>query len=136
VCAYGLSSSLKKIKGVTEVTVSLNRGEAVIKLAPDNKVTLRQIREVVRQNGFSPKDARTRVAGKLFRKEGALLLNAGGSGEFALALSSSAKDQWQRLQILAAGQEVVVFGHVPADPSAPPEIQVLEVSVETEPRED
>ncbi len=123
------------MQGVTEATVSLNKGEAVVKFAPDSKITLRQIQETVRKNGFSPKDARIRVAGRLFNKDGTLLLNAGDSGEYALAASPSAKEQWQHLQTLATGQRVVVDGHVPTDPAKLPPVQVLEIRVEKEPVE-
>jgi copper chaperone CopZ len=54
-CAYGLEKSLKKIAGVKEVTVSLNKGTATLELKPGNKVTVKKIKEVIRVNGFTPK---------------------------------------------------------------------------------
>jgi len=56
-CAYGLEKSLKKIGGVEDVKVSLNDGKAIISLKPGNTVTLEQIQDIVRKNGFTPKEA-------------------------------------------------------------------------------
>lgn len=39
-CAYGTEQSLKKLAGVTSVTVSLNEGKASVTFAPDSETTL------------------------------------------------------------------------------------------------
>jgi hypothetical protein len=96
------------------VTVSLNRGTALVQLAPENKVTLEQIQRLVRKSGFTPKQARVRVEGRLTRRDAALFLNA-GKAQHALAPAPSAKEQWAALEKLASGQLVRVEGQAPGD---------------------
>jgi copper chaperone CopZ len=57
-CAYGLEKGLKKLKGVKDVTVSLNKGTAIVELKPGNKVTVEDIKKIVRKNGFTPKETK------------------------------------------------------------------------------
>lgn len=57
-CAYGLEKSLKKMQGVKGVKVSLNQGTATVELKPGNKVTVEDIKKVVRKNGFTPKETK------------------------------------------------------------------------------
>ncbi|MDE1975681.1 MAG: heavy-metal-associated domain-containing protein [Elusimicrobia bacterium] len=63
-CAYGMTKGLEKIKGVAKVVVSLNAGTATLDLAPGNEVTLKEIRRVVREHGFTPKEAKVTQAPK------------------------------------------------------------------------
>ena len=48
---------MRKIAGVQAVTVSLRDGLTVLDLRPDNKITLAQLRTVIKNNGFVSKDA-------------------------------------------------------------------------------
>ncbi len=48
---------MEKLPGVESATVKLNEGRAVLQLKPDNRVTIAQVRERVRQNGFTPRAA-------------------------------------------------------------------------------
>jgi hypothetical protein len=61
-----VSVSIEKLAGVRAVKVSLNEGRAVVELEPENKVTLADIRERVKRNGFTPQGAtvtlRARIA--------------------------------------------------------------------------
>ncbi|HVA67096.1 MAG TPA: copper ion binding protein [Elusimicrobiota bacterium] len=57
-CAHSMEEGLKKIKGVTKVAVSLNKGTATLDLAAGNKVSLEEIRQVVLKGGFTPEGAR------------------------------------------------------------------------------
>jgi len=61
-CAYGLEKSLKKIDGVKDVSISLNKGLATIELKPGNHVTIDDIKRVIEKNGFTPKETRV-IAG-------------------------------------------------------------------------
>ena len=74
-CAYGIEQGLKGLSGVEQVTVSLNDGYAEIHLAEDSRATLAEIREVIRKNGFTPKDTNVHVSGKVIQSnEGQFLL--------------------------------------------------------------
>ena len=63
-CAYGVEKGLRALPGVQEVTVSLNEGYAEADLAADSSTTLTQIREAIRKNGFTPKQATLRIEGE------------------------------------------------------------------------
>ncbi len=55
--AHAVRVALEKIDGVEAVEVSLNEGRARIRLRSGNHVGLDQIRNAVRQNGFTPREA-------------------------------------------------------------------------------
>ena len=57
-CAYGVEKGLKKLEGVKKAQVSLNKGTAVVELKPGNNVTVDQIKDIVKRNGFTPKETR------------------------------------------------------------------------------
>ena len=113
-CAYGMEKGLKKLKGVSEVKVSLNKGNAVIQFAADNKLVLADIRRVVRDGGFTPKQATVEISGTLQREGDELHLHA-GDVHYALKPSEKAKDAWQRLQEAGTGATVTVVGDARAD---------------------
>ncbi|WP_339840210.1 heavy metal-associated domain-containing protein [uncultured Maribacter sp.] len=69
-CAYGLERGLKKMDGLKNVRVSLNDGKAYIELSENNSLSLGQIQEEVKNNGFSAKKAEVVVEGKLFNENG------------------------------------------------------------------
>jgi hypothetical protein len=60
-----------KIEGVETVTVSLQRAVADIRLREGNRVTLEQIRRMVRANGFTPRDALVTAVGNPIGRGGA-----------------------------------------------------------------
>ncbi len=66
-CAYGLERGLKKMDGLEKVQVSLNDGKAYLELAENNSLSLKQIQEEVKKNGFSAKKAEVVIEGKLIK---------------------------------------------------------------------
>ena len=48
---------MQKIDGVQSVQVSLKEGTTALELRPDNRITLTQLRTVIKNNGFVSKDA-------------------------------------------------------------------------------
>lgn len=62
-CAYGIEKGLLALPGVEDVKVSLNDGYTEVTLAPDAKTSLADIRQVVLDNGFTPKAATVRLEG-------------------------------------------------------------------------
>jgi copper chaperone CopZ len=104
-CAYGIEKGLKKLPGVASVKVSLNDGYAEVTVAPGSSVSVAQIRRVIRDNGFTPKEARIDLEGTLQLIPRPQLL-AGGTS-YPLVLSSQAG--------IATGQRVKLTGVVAAD---------------------
>ena len=103
--------AVQKLDGVRSVAVSLNDGYADIVLASQNAVTVERIREAIRRNGFTPREARVRVSGTVVRRGEQLLLEVAGSGTaFLLAGSPEALE---RLAHAAGGSPVTLDGTVP-----------------------
>src|SRR5829696_4806312 len=69
-CAYcngTMSTALKKLDGVEAVDLAAEKGIAVIRLKPDNKVTLAMLRRAIKSVGYEARaaaiTARGRIAG-------------------------------------------------------------------------
>jgi hypothetical protein len=48
---------MRKVPGVAQVRVSLKDGLTILDLKPGNPVTLMELRQIIRNNGFVPKEA-------------------------------------------------------------------------------
>ena len=123
-CAYGTERGLSQIAGVTDVKVSLNDAKAVLELAPENEVTLQEIRRVIRNGGFNPRQARVEAVGelKLDEENDQRLLVLESGERFVLRPGLKTDDAerntqlsqaWQQFQQLEPGQRLVVQGVVP-----------------------
>ena len=55
--------AMQRVEGVQNVQVSLKDGLTVLDLRPENKVTLAQLRAVIKKNGFVSKDAQVTARG-------------------------------------------------------------------------
>ena len=104
-----MSVALQKIEGVENVDVSLNEGSATIKLKSHNKVTVEQVREVIRKNGFTPKDTRVRVAGKLIERNGKPALEVSGLDQ--VLLLSGPREKFVGLD-QRTGQAAILVGTI------------------------
>lgn len=56
---------MQKVEGVQNVRVGLKDGLTVLDLRPDNKVTLAQLRTVIKNNGFVSKEAQVTARGSV-----------------------------------------------------------------------
>lgn len=110
-CAYALERRLGGLDGVEGVTVSLNEGKAVVRLAAENRAALSDIREAVREAGFDPRGTTLRVAGTL-RQEGGRWVVMTPSGE-RFHVESAAGGAARAALRERAGRRVVVTGQVP-----------------------
>jgi copper chaperone CopZ len=88
-CAYAVRGALKKVAGVESVEVSLNKGLATVKLKGGNTAQPQELWEVVRKNGFSPKETRVVVRGMIGTSP-QLQLKVSGSNQM-LTLTGDAK---------------------------------------------
>lgn len=87
-CAYGLERGLKKMDGLQNVRVSLNDGKAYLELSKNNSLSLKQIQEEVRKNGFSAKKAEVVIEGELINKNGGFELET-GTETYSIVASTS-----------------------------------------------
>ena len=60
-----MSVALEKLAGVDSVKVSLQKATADIQLDEGNKITLAQIRRVIRTSGYPTKDAQIEARGRI-----------------------------------------------------------------------
>ena len=106
--------AVQKLGGVQSVEVSLNNGLAEIRLAPANRVSITQLRQIIRSKGFTPKDAEVVVSGTIIEHEGAPALALDGTTPaFRLLDAPSAQGAVSRVRSEAAGRRTVVRGRVP-----------------------
>jgi hypothetical protein len=116
---------MKELAGVENVEVSLNQGTVTLELKPGNKVAVEQVREIVRKNGFTPKEALVTVAGRLIERKGKPALQVAGIDQVLLLAGQDGR------AAALAGKEVVVTGKLAeAGPSSggPLEIEVATIA--------
>jgi len=106
--------AVRKIDGVASAAVSLDSGMAVIQFKPGNRVTIEQVREAIRENGFTPKAAEVRVQGALVRQQEKLALALPRSETVPLVVGAESPDLLRRLQGVPPGTVLAVEGVVPA----------------------
>jgi hypothetical protein len=88
---------MKKVDGVQTVRVSLNDGLTILDLKPGNVVTLAKLRQVIKNNGFVPKEAQIVARGSTSVADGQQVFEVSGTKE-RLTLAGPARqigDDWQ-----------------------------------------
>lgn len=121
---------MKKVPGVESVKVSLNKGEALLRLKPGNSVTVERIRQIVLDNGFTPKASDVEVVGTIVERNGKPALAVSGLDlVYLLVDHRSGKGKVNELWTKAREIEVLVKGHLPqtATKGRAEEPRVLEV---------
>lgn len=113
-CAHAVRVAIKKVEGVKSVKVSLNKGEADIKFKPGNKATVERIRNIIRENGFTPKAADIRIVGQVTERGGMPALAVNGLDlVYLLVDHPDAKGMVDKFQKAAMGKQVSAMGHLP-----------------------
>ena len=120
--------AIRKLPGVDSVEVSLERATADIRLRAGNAVTLSQLRQIVKDNGFTSKEATVTVAGNLIEHGGQPALDVTGT-KIVLLIVPDAKqpDAYQRIKAqlrATVGQTVELRGVVETRPGQPDQIIV------------
>ena len=70
-----MSVAIKKLDGVASVEVSLEKASADIRFKPDNKITLPQLRQIIKKNGYPTKDAQVTARGQIVDLKGTPMLD-------------------------------------------------------------
>ncbi len=70
-----MSVAVKKLDGVQTIDVSLEKASADIRLKPGNRITLTQLRDVIKKNGYPTKDAQVEARGRFVDRDGAIALD-------------------------------------------------------------
>ena len=59
-----------KLPGVESAVVSLDKASADIRLKPDNRITMPQLRDLLKKNGYPTRDAQIEARGKIVEVNG------------------------------------------------------------------
>ena len=113
--------AVRKLEGVESVEVSLQRGQASIRLRPGNGVTLQQLRQLVKDNGFNAREATVTVRGQVVQEGNTLALSVAGTGAVLTILPDEARPAaYRNLRERLTGSSlpsVTLEGLVPEPPS-------------------
>lgn len=125
-CAHALEKRMNQLDGVESASVSLNEGKTTLELAPDNSITLEQLREAVKESGFSAEDATVQLAGTVSREEDKWVLSLPTGEQYLLEHIEATVSEEELSQ--QSGQEVILTGHVPEGEKPSEEGWTLHVS--------
>ena len=78
-CAFGLEKKLKKIKGVGEVKIYVDKGLAVLGHKKEQSIIIDELAAAVKDAGFTPGAIKATVVGKVTQSDGTLVFSAAGS---------------------------------------------------------
>ena len=104
--------AVEDVPGVVSAVVSLNDGLVDVSLEPKNDMTVAQLRQLIRLQGFSPKGAVVQVRGALESQDGRVVLIVPGSGQ-TFVLDGDAQVDGELLS--AVGTRVTVKGRIEDD---------------------
>ncbi len=113
-----MSVALQKIVGVESVTVTLNTGEARVRLKPGNTVSLAAVRKVIERNGFTPRAATVIAEAEAVADKDGPAIRVTGSNE-TLPIAASTPDQVRSELKAQAGKRFIVEGVVGAPKENP-----------------
>jgi hypothetical protein len=94
-----------KLPGVESADVSLDKASADIRLKEGNRITLPQLRELLRKNGYPTRDAQVEARGRLVEANGKLIFDLLNGSTMAVQPASDAV-------ALRAGAETVTVSGV------------------------
>jgi len=126
-CAHGVRVAVRKLEGVESVEVSLERASVAINLRPGNRITLSQLRQIIKNNGFAAKEATVTIVGLLTERGGKPALSVTGIDIVWLIAPRAANDAayadaMQRVKAHETGSvEAVGTVAAPANPDQPEE---------------
>jgi copper chaperone CopZ len=103
--------ALQKLPGVEAVDVSLEKAIVQMRLRAGNAITLAQVREIIRSNGFSSREAVVTVVGRLVRRGGTPALEVSGTPVvMRIVADAAAPDAFRQVQAADASPAVELTG--------------------------
>ncbi len=112
--------SVRKLEGVESVEVSLERGLASIQLRAGNSITLQQLRQLVKNNGFNPREASVTVVGELIQEGADATLSVTGTSAVLTVAPDGARPAAFRTvrERITAGRRTATLEGTVAEPKA------------------
>jgi len=109
-CAHGVRVAMQKLDGVATVELSLERAHAEVGLKPNNRLTLDQFRQVVKRNGFEPKQAAVTATGTVRDAGGTIVFDVSGvTTPLVVAPDRSAREALQQLKTAVSAKSTALF---------------------------
>src|SRR6266568_6782829 len=108
-CAHIVNVALSKLPGVASVDVSLNNALATVKMKPGNKLSVRQLWQLLHEKGYTPKDTAVLVRGELLGSAERPQLKVTGTGE-VIALTGATSAASTRVGQTVVAQGVMIPG--------------------------
>jgi hypothetical protein len=124
--------AVQKLPGVESVNVSLERASTDIQLRPGNTITLGQLRAIIKNNGFTTKEAVVTAIGSLVERGGQPALEVTGTNTVMLVVADPKqpavfKQVHDRLRA-KPGAAARLVGVVESRSNSPDQIRVQAVS--------
>ena len=120
--------AVQKLPGVESVNVSLERASTEIQLRPGNSITLDQLRSIIKNNGFTAKEATVTVVGKLIERDKQLALDVTGTNTVMLIVADPKQPaifkQAQERLLAKASDVIRITGMVETNANLPDRITV------------
>lgn len=101
-CSYGLEKKLKKIKGVGEVKIYVDKGVAILKHKKEQSIMIDELESAVQDAGFTPGEIKATVVGKVTQRDGTLVFSTTGSDVMFMI---NENDELQKLRSELKGTE-------------------------------
>jgi hypothetical protein len=119
---------MRKLSGVESVDVSLERAQVDIKLRPGNAVSLDQLRGIIKDNGFTAREATVTAVGKIIERGGQPALEVTGTNLVVLIVADptapAAFTQAQELQRAKTATIVQTTGTVTSRAEQPDRLTI------------
>jgi copper chaperone CopZ len=110
ICAHGVRVAVQKVDGVESVELSLERAQADIRLRKGNVVSLDRFRQIVKANGFEPKQATVTAVGSVREVGGNLTFEVSGvTPPLTIVAGTSAPAAYKQLKSAADAKSTAVF---------------------------
>ena len=106
--------ALEKVEGIQQVNVTLKRGVAHITFKDGNTVTLQQLRKVIKDAGYTTRDAEVTVRGSVTGTQKLVLAISGTHTSLALSQAKEGASLAPLRTGSGRGLLVEVLGTVPA----------------------
>jgi hypothetical protein len=85
---------MQKVDGINGVRVSLNDGLTILDLKPGNVVTMAKLRQIIKSNGFVPKEAIV-IARGTSSGERSFVVSGTNEKVVLSAAAEQARDSWK-----------------------------------------
>lgn len=118
-CAYGLEKKLKKVEGVSSVTIRVDDGIAILANKANSSIAVGEIQSAVADAGFTPREMSVAVVGTIERVDDTVMLEASNSeagflltkNEMLRKLQTELTDAQKNVRIHGSVQKETPAGH-------------------------